>query len=156
MKLFVPACGDRIILTENWEFILYLEHRNIAFAVSQGLKLKGHEWKYKSYNTGKERVRYQSLYNEAKKDPYTHYLRAGLKSQDITLAKGTTLECDRVYIRGTNKTAKETEDSYDSITWKVVINDKASGKQRFWAKLTDCNTIECDIVSTYRDRKGIQ
>jgi len=28
MKLFIPACGDRVTLTKSWAFDLYLERRN--------------------------------------------------------------------------------------------------------------------------------
>jgi hypothetical protein len=32
MKLYVPACGDRIVLTQPWTFTLYFERRNDVFA----------------------------------------------------------------------------------------------------------------------------
>lgn len=131
-KLYVPACGDRIALTHPWEFQLYLEHRNIEFAKKIGLY------------TGKE-----------KWSVYTGPRSYKLASLPCTLDANTTLECDRIYIRATSKSADSVEDNYDSISWKVIINNKAAVKQRFWAKLSDCYNIEFDpsTISTYQSRK---
>ncbi len=131
-KLFVPACGDRITLVQPWQFNLYLEHRNIKYAQSVDLVPNTQNW---------------SVYV-----PNTNYK---LATAAHIIAPGTVLECDRVYIRSTSKRAKSVEDSYDSITWKVVINNKPSRNQRFWAKLSDCYTMEFDpaSISRYQDRK---
>lgn len=134
--LFIPAVGDRITLIKPWDFKLYLEHRNISFAEAEGHTLP-------QTNTG-----------------YTWnvYLPGGgykLATVDHTLQPGTVLECDRIYIKTTSKSAATVEDSFDSITWKVVINNKAVKNKRFWVKLTDCYNLEFDetSVSRYRDRK---
>lgn len=131
-KLFVPACGDRITLVQPWQFNLYLEHRNIKYAQLVGLVPSTQNW---------------SVYV-----PNTNYK---LATAAHTVAPGTVLECDRVYVRSTSKSAKSVEDSYDSITWKVVVNDKPSRNQRFWVKLSDCYSMEFDpaSVSRYQDRK---
>jgi hypothetical protein len=134
--LFIPAIGDRITLTKPWSFKLYLEHRNITFAESEGYTLPqtstGYTWNV--------------------------YLPGGnyqLATVDHTLQPGTVLECDRIYIKTTSKSAATAEDSYDSITWKVVVNNKAVKSKRFWVKLTECFNLEFDetSVSKYRDRK---
>lgn len=131
-KLYVPACGDRITLIEPWIFPLYLEHRNIEFAKQIGLYSGKEQW---------------SVYR-----PGTRY-----QIDDVlcTLKPGTVLECDRVYIRATSKSAESVEDNYDSISWKVIVNGKAAVKQRFWAKLSDCCNLEFDphTISTYQSRK---
>jgi hypothetical protein len=128
-KLYIPACGDRITLINSWEFPLYLEHRNIEFAKQIELYVGKQKWGV--YNSGK------------------------LAALPCTLKPSTVLECDRVYIRATSKSADSAEDSYDSISWKVIVNGKAAVKQRFWAKLSDCCNIEFDPtnVSTYQSRK---
>lgn len=130
-KLFVPACGDRITLAKPWDFTLILESRNLQFAESNGIDIKQFK------NTG-----------WAWQNP--------LDSLTFTMKAGTVLECDRVYIRSTSKSADTVADSYDSITWKVVVNGKAAKKQRFWVKLYDCYSLEFDptSISRYQDRKN--
>lgn len=129
-KLFIPACGDRITLAQAWSFNLILESRNLKFAESVGIYLKSFK------NTG-------------------YSWNGPLDSVNVVLQPDTILECDRVYIRAMAKRADTVEDSYDSITWKVVVNGKPSTKQRFWVKLTDCYNLEYDhnSVSRYMDRK---
>ena len=124
-KLFVPACGDRLILTAPWEFPLYLEHRNMQFAVEVGL--------YEPAVVG-QRSRYKKV--------------------QAVLPAGTMIECDRVYIRTFNKSAIKDENDFDSITWKIVVGGKAKQKLRFWTKLVNCLSIQYELQfdSTYRDR----
>lgn len=135
MKLFIPACGDRIVLTRPWTFLLYYEERNVEFVKTQGL-----------------------LPQNASK--YGHYegsdFQNGYKNILLTLPAETVLECDRVYIRTFSKSALEVGKDYDSITWREI--DPAKGKpkrnSRFWVKLSDCNNIEYRLEpdSIYRDR----
>lgn len=133
MKLFVPACGDRLVLTKPWTFMLWLESRNMKFAKARGFAPEsashyGGVWKRGS----------------------------GYEKKEVTLPEGTVLECDRVYIRTFNKSRIQDGDDYDSITWKLI--DPKKGKMekfgRFWVKLTDANEIEFDLEadSRYRDR----
>lgn len=134
MKLFVPACGDRIVLTQDWSFNLILERRNVNFAESLHLVTRDPSASY-----------------------YEFYDRSTNKYHSIqaTLRANTILECDRVYIKGFSKSAATPEDSFDSLTWKVVVNGKARMKQRFWVKLADCNKIEYMLPAnySYRSRK---
>jgi hypothetical protein len=133
-KLFVPACGDRITLAQPWQFKLYLEHRNLEFAKDLNIVP----------TTGQ-----QNWWG------ITHPGTNNYVVVDAGLDAGTILECDRVYIRSTSKSASTPEDSYDSITWKVVVNGKAVKKKRFWVKLYDCYDLEFDpgSISRYQDRK---
>lgn len=130
-RLFVPACGDRIQLTTDWTFKLYLEHRNIAFAKAKGLIQEN----FDRWSDGWDRDN-------------------GYSSKELTLPAGTVLECDRVYIRNFNKSAATVESDFDSITWKVIVDGKQAKNQRFWAKLVDCNNIEFARPgdSNYKDR----
>jgi hypothetical protein len=140
MKLFIPACGDRVTLTKPWAFDLYLERRNVKFA--QSLKLIPE--KFDPWNDCWTGERY----------------RSALKSVTVILPKGSVLECDRVYIRVRSrittfsKSALETGNDYDSITWKLLKGEKATRAGRFWAKLPDCYSIEYSLQedSLYRDR----
>lgn len=130
MKLFVPACGDRLTLTANWTFALFLETRNMKFAGSRNV-LKEHEkGKWHVYE-GEE-------------------WHSPLAFRPFTLPAGTVIEVDRVYIRATSKDGAHQgiDNNYDSITFKVV-GEKNS---RFWVKLADANTIECEVESTFRQR----
>jgi hypothetical protein len=135
MKLFIPACGDRIVLTKAWTFELRLEHRNVKFAHERGLATKKESQSY-------------GVYEENSGVPYGREY----KHVSVTFPKGTVLECDRVYIRTFNKAALELDNDFDSITWKVMAGDKMVTRQRFWAKLVDCCEIDCKVESLYRDR----
>lgn len=57
-SLFIPACGDRITLAEDWEFLLYLESRNYKFAEARKLIQAGsggrwsEMWEGEPYRSG--------------------------------------------------------------------------------------------------------
>lgn len=127
MHLFVPACGDRIVLTSDWAFQLHDEHRNRNFA-----------WERFPHMTPDDfGIRWKN-----------HHTPIG-----AVLSVGTILECDRVYIKTASKSFVDANDSYDSITFKVVVLGKARMKERFWVKLSDANQIQFQMDSFYRDRK---
>lgn len=121
MKLYIPACGDRIVLAKPWTFTLYYESRNTEFA------------------------KQRKLFSE------NMYGKYGKPIAQVTLEEGTTLEVDRIYVRAFNKSAANDETDYDSITFRVV----GVKKQRFWAKLKDCNEIEFKHleVESFKERK---
>ena len=122
MKLYVPACGDRIVLAKPWTFTLYYESRNVEFAKQRKLSIG------------------ENMYG-----------KYGKPIAQVTLEEGTTLEVDRIYVRAFNKSAANDETDYDSITFRVV----GVKKQRFWAKLKDCNEIEFKQleVESFKERK---
>lgn len=130
-RLFIPAIGDRLTVVKPWYFKLYLEHRNTVFA-----KANGHTLPHTGWNV------YMPNSNQ-------------LAYVDHIIEVGTVLECDRIYIKATSKSAATPEDSYDSLTWKVVVNGKAARNQRFWVKLSECSNLEFDesSISKYIDRK---
>ncbi len=92
MKLFIPAVGYRIRLTQDWSFNLYTEHRNKTMFDARGLKFEDHWGGY----------------------------RDKMKSVPVSVDSGTILEVDRVYVRTMSKSATTKEDDYDSVTFKVV------------------------------------
>lgn len=128
MKLFIPACGDRIKLVTSWTFALFLEHRNLKFADSRSLLKPGESGQYTVFSG----ERY----------------RSPIAIRTVTLNAGTVLEVDRVYIRQTSKSSKSVDSDFDSLSFKVV-GEKQS---RFWAKLADVNEIDCELESTYKQR----
>ena len=138
MKLFIPACGDRITLEKAWEFDLYLERRNVKFAQEHKLV----DAKFDPWRDG-------YLKDAAGRPQYGR-----LKSLRMTLPKGSVLECDRVYIRTFSKSALQVGSDFDSISWKVMKGQKPVRNQRFWAKLPDCYEIEYSLApdALYRDR----
>jgi hypothetical protein len=133
MRLFVPACGDRLTLTEPWTFRLFLEQRNIKFATTRKFYEGDTTWR--------------GVFDNATRS---------YRQIEVTLPAGTILECDRVYIRTFNKSRVQEGDDYDSITWKVIDAKKGKPEMhgRFWTKLSDANEIEFELVedSRYRDR----
>lgn len=133
-KLFVPACGDRIVLSAPWGFSLWLERRSQRFAEALGLFKPVKNAFYDGYVDGD--------------------YRKGLRSVRAELPAGTMLEFDRVYVRQQNKSRLEEGDDYDSVTFKVVRDGKAVRFQRFWVKLADACEIEYELQSDsiYRER----
>lgn len=132
MRLFVPACGDRLMLAAPWSFHLALERRNVKFAKAR------------------------SLVDQAMRefDGYSDVPGGySFKQVDVVLDAGTILECDRVYVRSFSKGTLDSDRDFDSITWKVIgPSGKPLPRQRFWVKLYQCNQIEYSETSTYRDR----
>ncbi len=133
MRLFVPACGDRLVLSAPWSFRLALEHRNVKFAKARSLV--------------DQAMREFDGYSDVSGGGYS------FKQVDAVLEAGTILECDRVYVRSFSKSKASSDDDFDSITWKVIgPSGKPLPRQRFWVKLYQCNQIEYGETSTYRDR----
>jgi hypothetical protein len=130
VKLFIPACGDRLKLTTEWSFAVFLESRNIKFAEVRNLLNDSEKGQWSVW----EGERYSGR----------------LAVRPFTLPAGSVLEVDRVYIRATSKDGAHqgVDNNYDSITFKIV-GEKHS---RFWVKLADANSIECELESTFRDR----
>lgn len=132
-KLFIPACGDRIVLAAPWKFTLHLERRNHRFA--------------------KELKLVEASFGKGWHDGYVDGdYHKGLRTVPAELPAGTVLEFDRLYIRQFNKTADE--DGFDSVTLKVIRNGKAVRNQRFWVKLSDACEVEYGLEqdSLYRER----
>lgn len=84
MKLYIPEIGDQFVLTNDWSFDLYYEYRNESLL--------------KKINIDFEWGRHQ---NNQEKFP-------------VTLAKGTTLKVDRIYIR---KGASD----YSSLPFTLIL-----------------------------------
>jgi hypothetical protein len=122
-RLYIPACGDRLTLTGDWVFTLYLERRNVEFAKSRGLVPD-------TFGTWDGHV-----YDQVAR-------KASLEYRTANPVAGTVLECDRIYVRTFNKSRVHEGEDYDSITWKVIgKNDKAVRHGRFWVKLSACGDV---------------
>lgn len=135
MRLHIPACGDRIKLTEDWTFDVYLEHRNLKFAEHRGLLKDGETSKMYWIH----------------ENPTAPWHERRMARRTTTLKAGTILEVDRVYIRQHSKRVAEVEENYDSVSFRVV----GEKHNRFWAKLADANSIECELESTWKERNKL-
>lgn len=132
LNLFIPACGDRVKLTEDWAFEVYLEKRNLKFAEHRGLLKDG--------ETSKDYWIHEN--------PTAPYHERRLARRETMLKTGTVLEIDRVYIRQQSKAAVEVDQNYDSISFRVV----GEKHNRFWVKLADANRIVCERDVTFVER----
>lgn len=124
MKLWIPKCGDALVLDEDWTFTLHGEYRNEDV------------WKV---------VEDEAAFKRAKKN-FCQQERDGMrplkKSTDVTFPKGAELVVDRVYIR-------QKDYDYASVTFIVKNHpnfDFVGG--RFWAKLDQVNEVVCTPTST--------
>jgi len=132
MRLFIPELGTRLRLIQPWSFNLYCESRNDSLL-----------WHYEYF----------------KRNEQGRKLDTNFKYNDIVdklkLDIGCILKVDRIYIRkGANK--------YSSVTFHLTLPDGRKSTKplqqwhadlkprriplRFWAKLNEVNTIECEIV----------
>lgn len=105
----------------------------------------------KAYKKAEEESESYQAYQKAYADWRKRAEAIAVKEIPITLPAGTVLAVDRIYIR---KGASD----YSSITFyakglgESEITNRWSGKttkwkaQRFWAKLSDCNQIEFDLL----------
>lgn len=60
--------------------------------------------------------------------------------KEITLPIGTILSLDRIYIRKGSK-------AFDSLTFRMLEHpDMKKKKARFWAKLSECNQLDVEVV----------
>jgi hypothetical protein len=125
MKLYIPEIGDKIQLKKTWTFDLYLESRNKS--------LTKHFFDFE-YN-------YRTM--DDKKYEY------GCSMGKVSLPENTTLKVDRIYIR---KGAEE----FSSLSFIIDSTlEKGLKGSRFWAKLSDCNSIEFDFISPQKKEKKI-
>ena len=133
LKMCIPSIGDKILLTNEWTFTLYAESRNATLGEmfghydpvkriwSDGRDNYGHKKNAKGFTDYRDRLMNRPICT-------------------ITLPKDTQLTIDRIYIR---KGATD----FDSLSFWMgsippTIAYKKKGKVRFWAKLTEVNSIE--------------
>ncbi len=128
MKLFIPRFGQCLKLTKQWEFDLYYEHRNASLLELNGVNLKGMHWE----DTYEPQAPGEAVFERK----YKHIR--------VAVAMDTVLRVDRLYVRQHDGKASD----YDSMSFRVVGSGKGAwgDKVRFWAKLEDCNEIECELV----------
>jgi hypothetical protein len=154
MKLNIPDIGDLITLDSPWSFMLYPEARNFKLAKFFGWtnEFHGEEYWVKPEGVVAMDVIYQSCKGIAFNYPqYEAMKKAYIASNPdkvhgpfiVTLAQGTILGIDRVYIR---KGARD----FSSLSF-FIKNGPYRGA-RFWAKLDEVNNME--VVSiTKGERK---
>jgi hypothetical protein len=117
MRLHIPEIGTQYRLTADWTFNLYFEYRNRGFGEALGITPPIRTPRYPG-DTGPR-------YAWTQESKFT----------SVTLPAGTVLQVDRIYIRKGNE-------EFSSLTFRVV----GKRNQRFWAKLSDVNQIECDLL----------
>lgn len=125
MKIFIPELGTILTLAEDWTFKVVNENRNTSLAKLQGVK--GDYY----YPWGTREVPADDLLD----DRYNYSpgpRRRPVDPGNYTIAAGTSLEVDRIYIR---KGAAD----FSSVTFKGRVGGKLI---RFFAKLDDVNRME--------------
>lgn len=152
MRLMIPHIGTVLVLTEPWTFRLFHEHRNTTLAAQVGLI--AHKGTYTStWKTG----------SVPSGGGYPGFAGRDHDFDTVTLPVGTELKVDRLYIRklGMQTRYKHIEPGnyerelidatkeYSSVTFYATLplepGEKKPRKGRFWAKLDEVNTIECEV-----------
>jgi hypothetical protein len=145
-QLYIPEISDQMTLAEDWTFALHPESRNKDLGSFFGYDI-GRGWP----TTWIPKVIETPIVPPTDLDGYISKARADkMNNLTVTIPKGTILQVDRIYIR---KGASD----YSSITfyaknlgeiemtrysYGTVPAKKVKKKAlRFWAKLSDCNTI---------------
>ena len=167
MKLYIPEIGDQLVLSEDWDFILFAENRNRTLAKALGYRfefnkgfidLKHNIEPPKSSNYKKDQKGYADAYIKYHEDTE----KLVVNNIHVTIPAGCRLIVDRIYIR-------KGISAYSSISFYVKgflesldlsyveeISDITGKKRknvrpRFWAKLEDCNHIEfAEHLSSFR------
>lgn len=122
MNLYIPEIGTQLRLTDYWVFHLFDEYRNRSLFKTLG-----------EFLGDLKSVRVEGIYREEEV-----YL--------LPLPPGTILTVDRIYIRQGNS-------AFSSISFRLketphpIIKLRKKGAIRFWAKLSDVNKIECEVLA---------
>jgi len=133
MNLFIPDIGTQLRLTSDWTFHLCFERRNQRFGEKFGVQPPPPENHRGGWGRGAG---------------WWQPERAVLH----TLPAGTILKVDRIYIRkGAAHYGGGSLSKFSSLTFYATLpptgkSKKGKGVGRFWAKLADVNTIECEII----------
>ena len=148
-KLFIPNLGTLLMLSEDWTFKLYFEHRNSTMLQAFGGKKRW--WGYRDTITSDDfdgempRIEYEKAMSEDQlADAYKSYQATNARDQPFirtTLLKGTQLKVDRIYIRRGGE-------SFSSVTFRTtkICPEKRFASKRFWVKLRDANEIVADFI----------
>lgn len=111
-QLHIPDIGERLCLSEPWTFKVHLEHRNGTLLQYLGVERSSYWWAGPNEDPG----------------PWS-----------CTLAAGTVLTVDRIYIR---KGAAD----FSSVSFRASLPAGKKHKAvRFWAKLEDVNEIAYEV-----------
>lgn len=133
MRLFIPQIGTPLRLENDWTFMLFCEDRNAVL------------WRALSPNDPKPTGQHYDwlIGDECHVD--NDYSRE-LKHLPVTLPAGTLLTVDRLYIRK----GGDAFSNFDSITFNINETThptlKDLKRKRFWAKLSDVNTMDAELV----------
>jgi hypothetical protein len=138
----------------------------VNYPESTGFSYRSYEERQAANKKAEDESPSYQAYLKAYKEWMSRAEKLAVKTIDIVLPKGTVLAVDRIYIR------KGVSD-YSSISFwtkglgECEIKNRWSSKtkwksQRFWAKLSDCNKIEFDlmdeneVLSTFKQTKSIK
>jgi len=118
MKMFIPAIGTRIKLTQPWTFTLHAEYRNASLYEVHKQAPLGDWWGHS--------------YSSSPKDGPVQF----------TIPAGITILVDRIYIK---KPTPEYNSVTFRIPKKCGNPPHIEGC-RFWVKLDDANKVEGDVI----------
>lgn len=119
MKLFLPEIGNRLVLTKDWEFVLYWERRNAKLMEKLGHKFE-YIWTHRPNTNGTKKRNFL-----------------------VTIPAGTVMGVDRIYIR-----RGVSDFSSVTFTIPKAENKKHPyAGVRFWASLSDVNQIDYELLT---------
>ena len=133
MNIFVPEIGTQLKLTEAWIFQLYPEYRNNSIIEALGAEIVN--LKKVVYETGTNR------WNNATYEKFFY---------EMFLPADSILTVRRVYIRNGSKDYSSLTFNLNETTHPFLAYNKQKKKKKscgmFWAKLSDVNKIQCEIL----------
>jgi hypothetical protein len=129
------------MLTKKWEFRLFFERKNESLLMKNGIDIRHMQWK--------DSYEYDPSLTARGNKPMPE-----LKHIKMIAPKGTVLKVDRLYVRQNGGTASD----FDSMTFRVTNTESGAWgvKARFWAKLDDCNTMECEVVGEPKTKASMK
>lgn len=144
-RLFVPALGSMLILSEDWTFKLFFESRNSGLIkeLYEGDNKKNYYWADDFKDDPRFRIM-KAIDEEQLENTYSSFRATNSCDQpylEVTFPKNVTLIVDRIYI-------KRGGEAFNSITFRTgkFKDNKKISKKRFWAKLQDVNKIVANFI----------
>jgi hypothetical protein len=159
MKLCIPPLGSLLQLNEEWEFKLFFERRNAGPLGNPKLQVPwmNYDPNDKSSYQRENNRQWLDIFNACKekgfklkypKDDVPEEASSSYKTQTklphilVSLPAQTILGISRYYIR-------QGVEAFDSVTFHIKKSPEPSlnkGRRRFWARLQDVNTIDCELL----------
>jgi hypothetical protein len=172
MRIFIPTIGTHLKLTSDWKFLLHREYRNNDLWEALGLPVpKTVDWRYSNSNVTEEVILPKGtvlcvdrIYIRKNAEDFDS-ISFTIKEHNLQLQPNVRIEREPVAVPlevmspnqipvvGYSKEWQERRDKIDQAWKEAYAKAKITKKEvnkkihRFWAKLSDVNTMEVELAT---------